>query len=179
MKSFFVWAALLMVGLGLVGCQDVTKEPPEPPWHGPYSPRIVMLAPSDTLRYLPGDLASAPGYVQVRGGPTGNGRPGIVVTMSVTRPDVGYLQIPNDTTDADGHVNFTFYTHPNIGDGFNTIHAQVGDRQDNYALVLREIIPGFLTITASPDTINPNRFRPPVRPVLGFSACHGFACGHG
>ena len=149
MKTYIVCAAAaLLAALGLVGCND--KAPPAGGGEEPYSVQIVMLVPSDTLRYSPGDSASAQGYVPIRDS-RGNALPGVHVAISLARQDLGRIVYPSarcDTTDSLGRVNFVFQASSAAGASSNTIHAQFGNREDNYTLWIQpaEIVFGPLQI---------------------------------
>jgi len=140
----FAWLAILLscLGIFLAGCQeDVTYEPPPRPPYFPGTLQIVMLVWSDTLRFLPGDSASAEGYVVVRDD-QGNVWPGVHVTLSLTRQDsdrIEYANASRDTTTADGRVEFTFQANRNSAAHYNTIHAQLGSREDNYTLWIQPV----------------------------------------
>ncbi|HEY3294779.1 MAG TPA: hypothetical protein VGL38_05040 [bacterium] len=141
MKSFAMVAGLLaLVGMGLVGCQeDVTHDLPYRRGCGWYGVQIVMLSPTDTLRFLPGDSASAQGFVVVKDAASGLVEPGVKVNLSLRYPGVGVLECPNDTTNSLGRVDFVFRTNRQPGNGYNIIHVSVGSAEADYKIWIQPV----------------------------------------
>lgn len=138
MKAFFVWIVLLSAALlSLLGCKgEKHSYPMDFPGVRWGSVQIVMM--TDTLKFLPGDTATAQGFVVVKDD-AGRVMPGVRVTMSLLE-DFGFLEFTDstlrDTTSANGRVNFRFGVVNAIVPSHNIIHAQVGSLQDNWTIWL-------------------------------------------
>lgn len=98
---------------------------------------VQIIMPVDTLRFLPGDSASAFGWVVVKDN-NGNVMPGIPVAMSLAAP-FGFIEYVNteqrDTTNAFGRVEFWFRVFNLAGD--NIITATAGGRSDQKSIWVR------------------------------------------
>ncbi|HEY3294699.1 MAG TPA: hypothetical protein VGL38_04640 [bacterium] len=130
------WAALtlplmILLVLGL-GCS--TDKRSTATVGGSYLLQIVMLTPTDTLRFLPGDSASAQGYVLVKDASTGLTVTGVKVNLSLVQPNVGVIEHLNDTTNTVGRVDFIFRTNRQVGQGYNIVHANIGSAEANYTI---------------------------------------------
>ncbi len=151
------WAApaLLLMILMVLGLGCSTKSTtPTGGQGGVGTVQIVM--PADTLRFLPGDSASAQGFVVVKDD-AGRVMAGIKVNVELTIQNVGSIEFlgGQDTTDAIGRVYILFRTYGQVGPGYNTIHAWVGSKEDNWTLWVQSAatVLASLRITLSKDAL--------------------------
>ncbi|HEY3294777.1 MAG TPA: hypothetical protein VGL38_05030 [bacterium] len=160
MKRFAAIALLTAVtGMAWWGCND--KYPPMPRTDGPIFPRIVMLTPTDTLQAFPGDSAAVQGYVKMTNGGTGLPQSDFRVHLSLVQPGVGFIEYTSatqDTTDADGRVDFVFHTRCAVGAGYNIIHANYGSVECNYTMWFRAAttmdVFDTVHVELQPDTVH-------------------------
>lgn len=130
--------ALLLAIIMIVGFGCSTDKTSGPDGGGSEQADAVQVYMySDTVRYLPGDSAAAPGWVVVTDR-YGRVMKGVQVSLSLTPPTVGLLEYANiqlrDTTNDQGRVEFIFrsYRRPGVG----TIQAWVGTKSGSWTITV-------------------------------------------
>jgi hypothetical protein len=157
MRNFYWAVASFVLALSLmfvIGCSEKTGTGNTDT--GGIVGSVQVLLGTDTLRFLPNDSAWTTVTVVVSN-PEGAAVPGQKVNLTLTNPELGFLEFADsdlrDTTNSNGRVEAFFRVFNESGD--NTINATSGGRSASRNIYIRsqDIEIGSLNINVTPRVL--------------------------